>query len=634
VNDSEILQRTPDGPARSDAAAGGVTLLEQGLWRRLTTATSAEEMSASWGALMFDMLDEAEVCCVFLLDPESGRLRTVANWPEARIPGGALLSAAEAAVEANRGVVRGAIETAGHADGKLMSVASPLAVDGQVLGAIGVELIPSSQASLRAVMRQLQWGGAWLRDALRTEEAIRKSAQYDHAVHALHSVVGVAEQEDFATAGRAAATDLANRFQCDRVSIGFLRFGRTRVCAISHSAQFSKRMSLVSMLGAAMDEAIDQRGVVVFPAAAADEPMAAHRHERLARDHKVSNILTVPLYSVDRFVGAVTFERPEGRGFSQVEVDVLEAVTTVLAPVLDEKRRNDRWLVVKAVEVVFNHFTRLVGPGKLMRKAVVVSALALGAFFWVATGEDRIAADAVVEGRIQRTIAAPFDGFIAETFARAGDLVAKDQLLIRLDDREMALERLRLGTEGQRQQIEYDRALASGDRAETSIRRNQIEQIQAQIELIDKQMERTRLTAPFAGLVVAGDLTQDIGSSVARGDGLLTIAPAGEFRITLRVDERRIADIEPGQVGQLLVTALPDRTFPMVVRKITPVAEYLEGATTFRVEAALETDAPGLQPGMEGVGKIDVAEAKLIAIWTRPMRDWVRIKSWLWLGWQ
>jgi hypothetical protein len=64
------------------------------------------------------------------------------------------------------------------------------------------------------------------------------------------------------------------------------------------------------------------------------------------------------------------------------------------------------------------------------------------------------------------------------------------------------------------------------------------------------------------------------------------------------------------------------------------VAEYLEGATTFRVEAALETGAPGLQPGMEGVGKIDVAEAKLIAIWTRPMRDWVRIKSWHWLGWQ
>ncbi len=613
------------------AEAGRVTLLEQGLWKSLGRADNLDSAAEAWSPLMFEQLDFAEAVCVFVTDPEGGRLRTISNWPKARMPGGTLIGAAESAVENNRGVVRGGVGDGGQLTGGLVSVATPLVVDGEVMGAVGAEIAPHGQTDLRVEMRRLQWGAAWMRDMLRKGVSSIDKRRHAHAIEALNAVVNVAEQNDIATATRAAATALATRFDCDRVTIGFRRFFRTRVAAISHSAQFSKQMNLVRLLGAAMDEAIDQRGVVVWPETQSDDPRAAHRHEKLARAQAAGYIMTTPLYCRGHFIGAVTFERPADHPFSQDEMEILEAVSTVLAPVLDEKRRNDRWLLTKLGESIGQNFIRLAGPGYLGRKALLVASAALVAFFWFAMGEDRIAADAVVEGAVQRTIAAPADGFIAESFARAGDIVSKGAELVRLDDRELTLERLRLMTELQRGKIEYDRALAQRDRAETQVRRSQIEQIEAQISLIDKQIERTRMTAPYDGIITSGDLSQSIGAAVARGETLLTVTPIDAYRVTLSVDERRIADVVLGQSATLVVTSLPERSFPLIVKKITPVAKYADGATSFRVEAELTDGFDGILPGMEGVGKIDVAEARLITIWTRPMVDWARLWAWRWL---
>ncbi|NNU80365.1 efflux RND transporter periplasmic adaptor subunit [Halovulum dunhuangense] len=626
-------QADDDGALRPDGGAtAGISMLEQSLWRRLAGASGVEETAQAWAPAMFSMLDAADFCVVFLHDPDGGRLRPVAGWPQARMAGGALIAAAETAIEQDRGTVRGTMPDENMGRAGAVALAVPLSLDGRVAGAVGLEFAPRSRAELHAAMRRLQWGAAWMRDALRADAAQGARRQYDRAVHALHAVAAVAERGDFPTAARAAATDLATRFGCDRVSVGFRRLGRSHVVSISHSAQFGRRMTLVRLLAAAMDEAIDQRGVILFPQADEEAPLAAHRHAKLARAQEIGHILTVPLFAVDRFVGAILFERPADAPFTQGETEMLEAVATVLAPVLEEKRRNDRWLVTKAADLLAAQFARLVGPGRLARKAGVLALLAVVAFFWVARDIDQVSADARIEGAVQRTIAAPFDGFIAEAGARAGETVSEGQLLVKLDDRELALERLRLETQFESQRIEYDRALAQGDRAEASIRRNQMDQSQAQIALVTAQIGRTAIRAPFDGIVTSGDLSQSIGASVGKGSTLMTVAPAENYRIVMNVDERRIADIVPGQAGSLLVTALPDRSFAMVVRQVTPVAEYAGGTTTFRVEADLTEPPTALQPGMEGVAKVDIAERRLIAIWTRPMVDWFKVWSWRWFG--
>jgi len=260
------------------------------------------------------------------------------------------------------------------------------------------------------------------------------------------------------------------------------------------------------------------------------------------------------------------------------------------------------------------------------------AAAFLGAVFWVARGPYRVTADAVVEGVIQREVVAALDGFIQQAPVRAGDTVAAGDLLAALDDRDLALERLRWVTERQQLQFELQRALGERNRAETNIVRTQIDQAEAQIRLIDAQLARTTLQAPFDALIVSGDLTQAIGAAVRRGDVLFKLAPLTGYRVVLRVDEAQIGDVHVGQRGDLLVVSLPDAPLPFEVEKITPVSVATEGRNAFEVEARLTGDTGRLRPGMEGVGKIDIEERRLIWIWTRSLLDWVRLTTWKWAG--
>ena len=598
-------------------------------WRTLVTAAALGDAATAWTSLMFTRVEEtvgAEpvACTVFLI--RDGQPTMIGATPEARSPGADMMSAARSAHDQARAIVRGRMPEQGQAGA--VAAAVPLEVDGAILGIVGVEMRPIDRGVLSVAMRNLQWGAAWMRDALRAEQSRADAKRHEQAVHALNAVVTVAERDAFPTAARAAVTDLATRFGCDRVSLGLRRFGRTRIAAVSHSAQFSRRMSLIRQLGGAMDEAVDQRATVLWP----DETevvMATRAHAQLGQAEGAGHIFTVPLWARDEFVGAMTFERPNDRPFAQDELDMLEAVATVIAPVLEEKRRADRWIITKLGEVIRTQFARLVGPGYLGRKAFIAIIVVLVATFWLLRSDYRISADARVEGAVQRIIAPAFDGFIAEAPVRPGDRVAAGDILVRLDDRDFALERLRLVTARARQQIEFDSAVAARDRAETRIRASQIQQADAQIALIDEQVERTRMRAPFDGLIVSGDLSQSIGSAVDRGEPLLSVAPDGEYRIILDVDERQIRDVEVGQTGELRVTALPETTFPFEISAITPVARYRDGQTVFEVKATPFGDLTALRPGMEGAGRLLVdTDRRVIAVWSRPIRDWARLKLW------
>lgn len=608
------------GSPKSDAFAG------------LRDTSTLEAAAPGWTVAMMSALEQtdlnAECCTVFLPDPDSGRLLVTAISPSERRPGPGLITAAESALQQNQAVMR-APARGQH----LSAIALPIVIDGQARGVLGVEQVGGDQTKLRSTLRQLQWGGAWMRDIARNAAAIEARTLYARAVEALNAIVGVAERRGYVTAATAAVTDLANRFDCDRVSLGVRRFRTSKIRAVSHSAQFSQRMSMVRMLAAAQDEAIDQRATVLWPDESVDDVVITHAHQRFTEKHGSAYVFTAPLYATDRFVGALTFERPEGQPFKQDDLDMLEAVTTVLAPILEEKRLNDRWLITKFFSALKQQLVDLLGPGKLARKTVLTVFIALVAFFWFARTTDQVAATATVLGAQQRAIVAPFEGFVAAAPVRAGDLIAAGDLMVQLDDRELALERLRLVTQRQREQFEFDKAVAERNRAESRIRQNQVEQVDAQIELIDEQLARTSLTAPFDGLVIAGDLSQSIGSAVTRGEPLFTLAPEGQFRVEVQVDERRIADVIIGQTGNLRVTALPDRSLPIKVTKITPVANYGEGQTTFTVEAMLTGETSALRPGMEGAARIDIEEKRLISVWAQPIIDWARIQTWkMWPG--
>jgi multidrug resistance efflux pump len=620
--------------ASRDAAESGdstVKFLDAALWERLSQSEAIADIALAWLTLLCRTIDGAQQA-LLLLEAADNVFETAAMWPDGAGKPQTLADTAKVALAERRGVVReaGAPSEGRHSDERGIIAAYPLLLDARVKGAVAVHVDQKSGVDSRLVLRQIQWGLAWMLDRLRAASSKSQSRLLSRSSVVLDLVGASLEHEGFRAAAMGVVTEIALRCNFDRVSLGFLRNGTVTVNVISHSAAFGQHMNLVRCIGAAMDEAIDQRTNILYPPPGT-QVVATTAHAELARLQDDRQILTVPLFSIDRFIGAMSFERSSDAPIDQETVLVLETATAIVGPILEEKRRNDRWIGAKIAETVTTNVKTLFGPGHVARKLIAAAAVVVLIFFAVAHQTYRADAEARVEGLVRRAVVAPYDGFIQDANARAGDTVHKNDVLASLDDRDMTLERLRWVTERQQRTFEYDKALANRQPAAINVTRSQIAQAEAQIQLLDEQLARVKMRAPIDGVIVSGDLSQMIGASVTRGQVLFEVAPLTGYRVILSVDERQIGDIKIGESGTFVTTALPDEPFKFTVEKLLPIAEVKDGKNTFRVEGLITGASNRLRPGMEGVAKIDIGRRLIIGVWSKPIADWARLWLWRWL---
>jgi multidrug efflux pump subunit AcrA (membrane-fusion protein) len=197
-----------------------------------------------------------------------------------------------------------------------------------------------------------------------------------------------------------------------------------------------------------------------------------------------------------------------------------------------------------------------------------------------------------------------------------------------LDDRDLLLEQEKWASERDKHSKEYQQALAIRDRANVSMMAARIAQAEAQLQLVEEQLQRTKLRAPFAGVLVSGDLSRALGAPVERGQLLFEIVPSDDYHVTLEVDEHDVSLLEKGQQASLRLTGLPEQSIDLQVSRILPVATAKDGGNHFRVEAELGEMPEGLRPGMQGVAKVVVGRASLLSVWTDSLID--RLRLWFW----
>jgi RND family efflux transporter MFP subunit len=566
-----------------------------------------------------------EVRAGLVLQAQDGVLAPAALWPNAT-GAGLLLELTERAGREARGLITAL--TPAEAEGPNYAIAYPIRRDDMVLAVAALAVRIAGEEALQGAMRRLQWGAAGLELILTRHAAQEERERVETLEESIDLLSVLLAEPRFEGAAMAFVTGLATRLGADRVSLGFLKDGACKVRHMSHSSQFDKRMNLVRLIEAAMDEAVDQRRPVMVPAAEAPDVIGL-AHEKLTAQEPGA-AMTLPLYIDGEPVGALTAERPPSQPFSESERRTVESLSALAIAALEEKRQNDRPLPAK----LWAEGRRLAGvvlrPGRPEYRIGLGLGLLALLFLLLARGADNLSADAVLSPQQQRILAAPFDGYVRSAPARAGDHVRKGQVLAALDDSDLKLERAKWLSQLSRYGGLYQDAAATADRVQTGVNSAQRDEAQAQLDLTDALIARAVLRAPFDGLVVSGDLSQRIGGSVTKGEVLFTVAPAGNYRVDLDIKESRIAALRVGQHGLLHLSALPSRPYRFTVRKITPKTVAQNGATYFVIEAVLD---PGqslaqLQPGMEGIGKVDVGTGWLLGIWTRDLTEWVRLKLW------
>jgi len=601
-------------------------------WAQFAQQQTPEEFCASWLLIQCHAIGGVSDGVVVLQKSASSSFAPVAFYPEKPRDRNRLAKVVERALKVGHGIVEPVKPAdAGASPAARYQLACPVQLDGEVRGVIGVDIDPRPEAPLQAAIRSLQWGSGWLELLLRRHSDPHEPERLRLKM-ALDLVATLLEHPNLNEAATAFTTQLATELGCDRVCLGLLRGGRVRVRAVSHSPQFERRANLLRAVEHAMEEAIDQGERVVHPDPGAGRPLVARAHDALLKQTAGGSAATFPLRHADRMVGALTLERAAGHRFDTAALVVCEAVASVAGPIIELKRDNETSLALHAGRSGMALWRRVSGPGHAGFKLGAAVLLAVAVFLAVASGEFRVSANAALEGSVQRAITARINGYVKEAGLRAGDVVKAGQVIGRFDDRDLRLERLKLVSQRDQFDRQYREAMGRRERAQAQIVGTQIAQTDAQLALVEEQLERTVMLAPFDGVIVSGDLSQNLGSPVERGQVLFQVAPLERYRVVLQVDERDIAHVLIGQRGELTVASIPGERFAFGVRKITSVNTAKEGRNFFRVEAELEVE-PGarLRPGMEGVGKISVDERKLVWIWSRSSVDWLRLQIWSWL---
>jgi multidrug efflux pump subunit AcrA (membrane-fusion protein) len=582
-----------------------------------------KQVTQYWLSQLCSSIQDATHGVVCLHSSDTDNFHAVAFWPEGLDDHPDFSGPVKAVLNETKWILLQERESGEKAGEPVDIIAYPLFVRKRLDGVVVIRMSGRVAARQQAAIQQVEGAAFWFESLIHQHAQVGKS----QLVALVELVASCLEHDRFQSAATEIMTDLATRLSCTRVSIGLLHGQTVELEAVSHSAGFDRKASLIRDIGEAMHEAMDQNDTIVHPEP--DEAIALTLcHAALAKEHGLGAILTVPFASGGGNAGAIMFERASAQPFDVEDVEYMEQIVSMIGPLLELRHRNEQWLPQRIYNSIRGLVVKVIGPGYPAQKtvfAVMVLGLAVMSFVH---GDYRITGAARLEASTQRLVVTPQDGYIASADVRPGDIVHNGDPLGSLDDKDLQLEGRRWSNQLGQLQTEYRDALARHDRSRVSIVKAEMLQAEAQLNLVGEKLSRIRFTAPFDGLVVSGDLSQMLGSPVERGQVLFKVAPLEAYRVILQVDERDIDVVRTGQSGQLVLAGMPRKPMPFTVEKITPVSTAEKGRNFFQVEAQLKEKTDLLRPGMEGFAKIAIDRRRLIWIWSHRIVDWMRLTFW------
>ncbi len=440
-------------------------------------------------------------------------------------------------------------------------------------------------------------------------------------------------QDSFESACLAFCNELARSLKAHRVSIGLFAKGHTKITVTNNGDARKLDQIVAKALALAMDEALDQANVVSAPEL--ESSLLINQAAESVRRLHQGAVVAVPLLMNDKREAGFLFEFPKDTQVNANIATFLQDAVSLFGPLLVLMHRDELGTFARMRYSLSRKTKRVMGDDSRWIRWSALGVLASLLLISFLPTNHTVNSPARIEGAVMRAITAPAQGFIKKALVRPGDAVTIDQPLAELADRDLQLERNKLLSEGAQHDGAYMTAMARNDRAAMMQAQSKQNEARAQLELVDQQLTRGVLLSPMDGVVLDGDLTQQIGSPVERGQNLMTVAPKNRFRTIVELDERDVRWVKVGQPASLSLSALPWDDVEIKIERINPMAVVREGRNVFEVEASvLKGDAADiasqLRPGLRGVAKISVGEESIMNTYSRRVAEAVQRTWWRW----
>jgi HlyD family secretion protein len=230
----------------------------------------------------------------------------------------------------------------------------------------------------------------------------------------------------------------------------------------------------------------------------------------------------------------------------------------------------------------------------------------------------------------QVSVRPEINGKIEELPVDIGDKVKKSDLLCRLDDRDLQIERSQRLAEIDGAELQLEKAARNFERskmlhAQTLISQevfddsrtdyrlatNSLDRAVQGLRLVEDKLRKTRITAPFDCTVLTRpvSLGQTVSGSAGFNSGteIMTIANLNEMVVNAHVNQADVIRLTPGREVEIQAESVPGVIMNGAVERIAPQAVVKNGIKGFGARIAIKNIDPRVRPGMTAILSIPVS---------------------------
>lgn len=213
------------------------------------------------------------------------------------------------------------------------------------------------------------------------------------------------------------------------------------------------------------------------------------------------------------------------------------------------------------------------------------------------TVEDRIFSTGTIQANEVVELATEASGIITQIYFDEGSRVQEGDLLLKINDSELQAQRqraqFRLNLAEQREERQarlLERGGISQDDYDATL--NEVNVLKSELRLIDAQIQKTELRAPFTGML--GLKYASPGAYITPSSRIASLQEVNPVKIDFSVPERYISKIRPGISINFTVQGV-DSTFTGEVYAVEPRVDT--ETRTLQIRALSENDGNLLYPG-------------------------------------
>jgi len=221
-------------------------------------------------------------------------------------------------------------------------------------------------------------------------------------------------------------------------------------------------------------------------------------------------------------------------------------------------------------------------------------------------------AAATVLARNESRLSAEVGGRVLSWGADVGATVRRGDLLLQIDptDHELALQRAQAGRDAAMSRLQlglaqlqrardlvaqgfFSKEALTQRETEVALQQADLASAEAQLRSARRQLERTRVLAPFAGTVV--QRTAQVGETVAPGTPLFVLAESGAAEVQAHVPPAEVPGLRRAGAWQFQPQG-SELTHPLRLLRVSATVQAANRTQTVRLGWA-EAAAPGTDPG-------------------------------------